>query len=169
MKEPPSVLRCAGWATKIEGTTVDVSFPPPRDGEYFAYTQTVGVVGAIHSMEFPADDGSGCGRSAPHWRPAAPSYSSPPKGRRSTALRRRVATEGWVRRASARNIVTGEGPDASAALASHPGIDKVAFTGSTGMGKLVGKAAMDNMTRASLRARRGSLPSSCSTTPIPLP
>src|SRR6185369_7839236 len=37
-----------------------------------------------------------------------------------------------------------------AALASHPGIDKIAFTGSTAVGKLIGKAAIDNMTRLSL-------------------
>jgi phenylacetaldehyde dehydrogenase len=48
------------------------------------------------------------------------------------------------------NVVTGHGHTAGAALASHKGIEKVAFTGSTEVGKLVGKAALDNMTRVSL-------------------
>ena len=48
------------------------------------------------------------------------------------------------------NVVTGWGPETGAALASHPGVDKVAFTGSTATGIQVGKAAIDNMTRFSL-------------------
>ena len=46
--------------------------------------------------------------------------------------------------------MTGEGPTAGAALAAHPGIDKVAFTGSTAVGKRIGQAALENMTRLSL-------------------
>ncbi len=45
------------------------------------------------------------------------------------------------------NIVTGTGAEAGAALAAHPGIDKLAFTGSTPVGKLIGHAAVENMTR----------------------
>jgi phenylacetaldehyde dehydrogenase len=48
------------------------------------------------------------------------------------------------------NVVTGFGHTAGAALSSHPGINKVAFTGSTEVGKLIGKAAVDNLTRMSL-------------------
>jgi acyl-CoA reductase-like NAD-dependent aldehyde dehydrogenase len=44
----------------------------------------------------------------------------------------------------------GWGPETGAALASHPGVDKVAFTGSTGTGIAFGKAAIANMTRFSL-------------------
>src|SRR6202022_3892616 len=48
------------------------------------------------------------------------------------------------------NIVPGYGVTAGAALAAHPGIDKVAFTGSTEVGKLVAKAAAENLTKVSL-------------------
>ncbi len=48
------------------------------------------------------------------------------------------------------NIVTGYGETAGAALASHRGIDKIAFTGSTEVGKLIAKAAADNLTKVSL-------------------
>jgi len=48
------------------------------------------------------------------------------------------------------NVVTGWGPKTGAALTSHPGVDKIAFTGSTATGIAVGKAAIENMTRFSL-------------------
>jgi acyl-CoA reductase-like NAD-dependent aldehyde dehydrogenase len=48
------------------------------------------------------------------------------------------------------NIVPGYGETAGAALASHAGIDKIAFTGSTEVGKLVAKAAAENLTKVSL-------------------
>jgi acyl-CoA reductase-like NAD-dependent aldehyde dehydrogenase len=48
------------------------------------------------------------------------------------------------------NIVPGFGETAGAALASHSGIDKIAFTGSTEVGKLIAKAAAENLTKVSL-------------------
>uniref|UniRef100_UPI0023623F91 aldehyde dehydrogenase family protein n=1 Tax=Serratia liquefaciens TaxID=614 RepID=UPI0023623F91 len=48
------------------------------------------------------------------------------------------------------NIVTGDGVNAGAPLVRHPLIHKVSFTGSTEVGKLIGKAAVDNMTRCTL-------------------
>jgi phenylacetaldehyde dehydrogenase len=48
------------------------------------------------------------------------------------------------------NIVTGDGETAGAALASHPGIDKIAFTGSTAVGKAIARSAAENVTRVSL-------------------
>jgi acyl-CoA reductase-like NAD-dependent aldehyde dehydrogenase len=48
------------------------------------------------------------------------------------------------------NIIPGYGETAGAALASHKGIDKIAFTGSTEIGKVIAKAAADNLTKVSL-------------------
>ncbi|MFC9356776.1 aldehyde dehydrogenase [Rhodococcus sp. NPDC057014] len=48
------------------------------------------------------------------------------------------------------NVVTGTGPEVGKALAGHPGIDKIAFTGSTAVGIEVGRAALQNMTRVLL-------------------
>jgi (Z)-2-((N-methylformamido)methylene)-5-hydroxybutyrolactone dehydrogenase len=48
------------------------------------------------------------------------------------------------------NVVTGWGPEAGQALAAHPGVDKIAFTGSTQVGKLIAHAAADNLTRLTL-------------------
>jgi acyl-CoA reductase-like NAD-dependent aldehyde dehydrogenase len=48
------------------------------------------------------------------------------------------------------NVVTGWGPETGQALAAHPGVDKIAFTGSTRVGKLIAHAAADNLTRLTL-------------------
>jgi acyl-CoA reductase-like NAD-dependent aldehyde dehydrogenase len=48
------------------------------------------------------------------------------------------------------NIIPGYGETAGAALASHPGINKIAFTGSTEVGKIIARAAAENLTKVSL-------------------
>src|SRR5262249_19202243 len=48
------------------------------------------------------------------------------------------------------NVVTGWGPEVGKALAGHPGIDKIAFTGSTEVGRAVAHAAAENFTRVTL-------------------
>jgi aldehyde dehydrogenase (NAD+) len=48
------------------------------------------------------------------------------------------------------NVVTGWGPEVGKALAGHPGIDKIAFTGSTAVGRAVAHAAAENFTRVTL-------------------
>src|SRR5207245_11614206 len=48
------------------------------------------------------------------------------------------------------NIVPGYGETAGAALASHPGENKIAFTGSTEVGELIAKSAADNLTKVAL-------------------
>jgi aldehyde dehydrogenase (NAD+) len=48
------------------------------------------------------------------------------------------------------NVVTGWGPEAGKALAAHPDVDKIAFTGSTQVGKLIAHAAADHLTRLTL-------------------
>jgi acyl-CoA reductase-like NAD-dependent aldehyde dehydrogenase len=48
------------------------------------------------------------------------------------------------------NVLTGWGPEVGKALTSHTGVDKIAFTGSTQVGKLIAHAAADNLTRVTL-------------------
>lgn len=140
----------AGWATKIEGSTVDVSFPRPRDGDYFAYTrkEPVGVVGAIIPWNFPLM--MAAWKIGPALATGCTVVLKPAEETPLTALRLGELLQKVGCPKGVVNIVTGEGAEAGAALAAHPGIDKIAFTGSTEVGKLVGKAAIDNMTRASL-------------------
>jgi phenylacetaldehyde dehydrogenase len=140
----------AGWATKIEGATVDVSFPRPRQGEYFAYTrkEPVGVVGAIIPWNFPLM--MAAWKIGPALATGCTVILKPAEETPLTALRlgEILLEVGFPK--GVVNIVTGNGHTAGAALAAHSGIDKIAFTGSTEVGKLVGGAAMDNMTRVSL-------------------
>ena len=141
---------CAGWATKIEGTTVEPSLPGFRKNEFFAYTrrEPVGVVGAIIPWNFPllmAVWKIGPALATGCCVVLKPAEDTPLSALRLAALALEAGVPPGVL-----NVVTGDGPAAGAALAAHPGIDKVAFTGSTAVGKRIGQAALENMTRISL-------------------
>ena len=141
---------CAGWATKLEGTTVELSQPAFRKNEFLGYTrrEPVGVVGAIIPWNFPLM--MAVWKVGPALATGCSIVLKPAEDTPLTALRlAELALEAGFPK-GALNVVTGDGVGAGAALASHPGIDKVAFTGSTAVGKLIGKAAIDNMTRLSL-------------------
>ncbi len=139
----------AGWATKIEGRTLDVSLGMPGE-EYQAYTlrQPVGVVGQITPWNFPLAMASW--KLAPALATGCTSVLKPAEQTSLTALRlgELIMEAGFP--AGVVNIVTGMGETAGAALTQHPGVDKIAFTGSTSVGKLIGKTAMDTVKRFSL-------------------
>jgi phenylacetaldehyde dehydrogenase len=141
---------CAGWATKLEGTTVELSQPSFRKNEFLGYTrrEPVGVVGAIIPWNFPLM--MAVWKVGPALATGCSIVLKPAEDTPLTALRlAALALEAGFPK-GALNVITGDGVGAGAALASHPGIDKVAFTGSTAVGKLIGKAAIENMTRLSL-------------------
>ena len=139
----------AGWATKIEGKTLDVSLGMPGE-EYQAYTlkQPVGVVGQITPWNFPLAMASW--KIAPALATGCTMVLKPAEQTSLTALRlgELIMEAGFP--AGVVNIVTGMGETAGAALVEHPGVDKIAFTGSTSVGKIIGKACMDSMKRVSL-------------------
>ena len=140
----------AGWATKIEGSTMDLSVPLMRERELFGFTrrEAVGVVGAIIPWNFPLL--MAAWKVAPALTCGCTMVLKPAEETPLTALRfAELALEAGYP-PGVLNVVTGHGHTAGAALAGHKGIEKVAFTGSTEIGKLVGKAALDNMTRVSL-------------------
>ena len=139
----------AGWATKIEGKTLDVSIGMPGE-EYQAYTlrQPIGVVGQITPWNFPL--AMAAWKLAPALATGCTSVLKPAEQTSLTALRlgELILEAGFP--AGVVNIVTGMGETAGAALTQHPGVDKIAFTGSTSVGKLIGKTAMDTVKRFSL-------------------
>ncbi len=140
----------AGWATKIEGVTVQPTAPPPRNAEYVAYTvrEPVGVVGAIVPWNFPLL--MAAWKIAPALAAGCTVVLKPAEETPLTALLLgELALEAGFA-AGVLNVVTGDGATAGAALAAHPGVDKLTFTGSTEVGKLVGKAAMENLNRVTL-------------------
>ena len=140
----------AGWATKIEGATMDVSVPLVRSREFFGFTrrEPVGVVGAIIPWNFPLL--MAAWKSGPALATGCTIVLKPAEETPLSALRFAQLIQEAGYPAGVFNVVTGHGHTAGAALASHKDIQKVAFTGSTEIGKLVGKAALDNMTRMSL-------------------
>jgi phenylacetaldehyde dehydrogenase len=141
---------CAGWATKLEGTTVEPSLPSFRKNEFFAYTrrEPVGVVGAIIPWNFPLL--MAVWKIGPALATGCSVVLKPAEDTPLSALRLAALALDAGFPPGAFNVVTGDGPTAGAALAAHPGIDKVAFTGSTAVGKRIGQAALENMTRLSL-------------------
>ena len=138
----------AGWPTKIEGNTVPIS-ALPAPGEYLAYTlrEPVGVVGQIIPWNFPLlmaawklGPALACGCTVV----LKPAEQTPLSALRLGELLLEAGLPAGVV-----NIVTGFG-DAGAALAAHHDVDKVAFTGSTEVGRLIVQAAAGNLKKVSL-------------------
>ncbi len=141
----------AGWATKIEGSTIDVSFPRPRQGgEWFAYTrrEPVGVVGAIIPWNYPLM--MAVWKLGPALATGCTVVLKPASETPMTALRlaELVLEAGFP--AGVVNVITGPGSVLGKALSSHPDVDKIAFTGSTQVGRDVGHSVVDRMARVSL-------------------
>ncbi|WP_213308425.1 aldehyde dehydrogenase family protein [Paraburkholderia sacchari] len=140
----------AGWATKIEGSVIDASMPYMPNSEMFSYVrkEPAGVVGAIIPWNFPLL--MAAWKIAPALATGCTVVLKPAEDTPLSALRlgELIVEAGYPQ--GVVNIVTGYGHRAGAALARSPGIDKIAFTGSTQTGKLIGHAALDNITRMSL-------------------
>ena len=134
----------AGWATKIEGNTI------PFNSAYHTYTlrEPVGVVGQIIPWNFPllmAAWKLGPALATGNCVVLKPAEQTPLTALRLGELLQEAGLPDGVV-----NIVSGYGETAGAALAAHDDVDKVAFTGSTEVGKLIVKAAAGNLKKVSL-------------------
>ena len=140
----------AGWATKIEGNTIPLSVPYTPKAKYLSYTlrEPVGVVGQIIPWNFPLL--MAAWKLGPALATGCTVVLKPAEQTPLSALRlgelimEAGFPEGVV------NIVPGYGETAGAALAAHMDVDKVAFTGSTEVGKLIVHAATGNLKKVSL-------------------
>jgi len=134
----------AGWADKNHGQTI------PIDGDFMTYTrhEPVGVCGQIIPWNFPL--------LMQAWKlgPALATGNTvvmklaeqtPLTGLHIASL---VKEAGFP--AGVVNVVPGYGPTAGAAIANHPDVDKVAFTGSTEVGKIIQRSAADSIKRVTL-------------------
>ncbi len=134
----------AGWATKIEGNTI------PFSNKFFAYTrrEPVGVVGQIIPWNFPLL--MAAWKLGPALATGCTVVLKPAEQTPLSALllAELVAEAGFPE--GVVNVVTGYGETAGAALAAHPDVDKIAFTGSTEVGKLIVQAATGNLKKVSL-------------------
>ena len=139
----------AGWATKLEGQTLDNSIPIPGP-KWVTWTQRepLGVVAAVVPWNFPL--AIALWKVAPALATGCTVVLKPSEETPLTALRlAELAIEAGFP-PGVLNVVCGRGATAGAALVAHPGIDKVSFTGSTPVGRAIGHAAVDNMTRFTL-------------------
>jgi phenylacetaldehyde dehydrogenase len=139
----------AGWATKIEGTTTNVSIGIPNL-EFHAYTlrQPVGVVGQIIPWNFPLV--MAALKLAPALACGCTSILKPAEQTPLTAIRLVELAEQAGIPKGVINLITGFGETAGQAIVEHPLVRKIAFTGSTPVGKHIGKVAMDSLKRVSL-------------------
>src|SRR5262249_4262061 len=140
----------AGWATKIEGNTIPLSVPYALGVKFHAYTlrEPVGVVGQIIPWNFPFL--MAAWKLGPALATGCTVVLKPAEETPLTALRLGELIQEAGFPDGVVNIVTGFGETAGAALAAHPGVDKVAFTGSTEVGKLILKAATNDLKKVSL-------------------
>jgi phenylacetaldehyde dehydrogenase len=140
----------AGWATKLEGTTIPISMPHAANSSYFAYTlrEPVGVVGQIIPWNFPLL--MAAWKLAPALACGCTVVLKPAE---QTPLSALLLGELFMEAGFPNgvvNIVPGYGETAGAALAAHDLVDKIAFTGSTEVGKLIVNAATGNLKKVSL-------------------
>jgi phenylacetaldehyde dehydrogenase len=139
----------SGWVTKMEGYTIPISVPYMPGAQFHAYVDRdpIGVVGQIIPWNFPLL--MAAWKLAPALATGVTVVLKPAEQTPLTALRlgelilEAGVPEGVV------NIVTGFG-EAGAALAAHDDVDKIAFTGSTEVGKEIVKAAAGNLKKLSL-------------------
>ncbi|MGO8858520.1 MAG: aldehyde dehydrogenase family protein [Steroidobacteraceae bacterium] len=134
----------AGWATKIRGTTIDLP------GSYLSYTlkEPVGVVAQIIPWNFPLL--MAAWKLAPALATGCTIVLKPAEQTPLSALRlgELVLEAGFP--PGVVNIIPGYGERAGAALAAHPDVDKIAFTGSGEVGKLIVCAAAGNLKKVTL-------------------
>lgn len=137
----------AGWATKVEGKTIPIS---AHGAKFFAYTlrEPVGVVGMIVPWNFPLVMATL--KLAPALAAGCTCVLKPAEQTPLTALMLGELVQEAGIPDGVVNIVTGYGETAGAALAAHPDVDKIAFTGSTEVGKLIVHAAEGNLKKVSL-------------------
>ncbi|MDO8184924.1 aldehyde dehydrogenase family protein [Conexibacter sp. JD483] len=140
----------AGWATKLNGGTINPSVPYMPGAEFHAYTlrEPVGVVGQIIPWNFPllmAAWKLGPALTTGCTVVLKPAEQTPLSALRLAELIQEAGVPDGVV-----NVIPGFGETAGAALAQHPGVDKVAFTGSTEVGKLIAQQATGNLKRVSL-------------------
>ena len=143
----------AGWCTKVNGIAHDVQQTGGISGAYttmHAYTlkEPYGVVGLIFPWNGPVFNA--CTKLAPALAAGCSTVLKPAEETPLSALLlERILLEAGIPDGVV-NLVVGYGHTAGAAITAHPGIEKVAFTGSTEVGKQIVQAAGGNLKRVML-------------------
>jgi phenylacetaldehyde dehydrogenase len=140
----------AGWATKIEGNTIGLSVPYTPGAEYHAYTrrEPIGVVAQIIPWNFPLL--MAAWKLGPALTTGCTVVLKVAEETPLSALRLAELCQEAGLPNGVLNVLTGFGEPCGAPLAAHPLVDKVAFTGSTEVGKLIVKAASNDLKKVTL-------------------
>lgn len=140
----------AGWSTKIEGKTIPLSALTTPGVQYHCYTrrEPIGVVGQIIPWNFPLL--MAAWKLAPALATGCTIVLKVAEETPLSALRLGELMQEAGLPDGVVNIITGFGETAGAALAAHPGVDKVAFTGSTEVGRLIVQAAARDLKHVTL-------------------
>jgi len=140
----------AGWATKIEGSTISLSVPYTPDAQYHAFTrkEPIGVVAQIIPWNFPLL--MAAWKLGPVLATGCTVVLKPAEETPLSALRLAGLCQEAGLPPGVLNVLSGFGESCGAPLAAHPQVDKVAFTGSTEVGRLIVKAAANDLKKVTL-------------------
>jgi len=136
----------AGWADKIHGSTHNINMP----GDFHTYTikEPVGVASLVVPWNYPIV--MAAMKLGPCFAAGCTAVLKPAEDTSLTALRLGEIFLDAGLPEGVLNIVTGYGATVGNALIHHPGINKIAFTGSTATGKAIAHAAADGLKKVSL-------------------
>jgi len=139
----------AGWATKIEGQTIDLSLKQKPGFKNFAFIrkQPIGLVAVIVPWNFPISIASW--KLAPLLAAGCTAVLKPSEITPLSSLYLAQLFEIAGFPPGVVNVITGDG-ETGRSLTTNPNIDKITFTGSTEIGKIIGQSAMKNLTPISL-------------------
>lgn len=140
----------AGWPTKIHGMTIPASPQGKLPGEALTFTlrEPIGVVGAITPWNSPLP--MVMLKIAPALATGCTMVLKPAELTPLTAMRLMELCQQAGVPDGVLNLVNGYGATVGAALAAHPGVDKIAFTGSTEVGRSIVRAAAGNLKKVTL-------------------
>lgn len=140
----------AGWTSKIHGLTIPVSPMDARNGETLTYTrrEPIGVVGAIIPWNAPL--AMAILKLAPALATGCTVVLKPAELTPLTALLLGELAHKAGIPPGVVNVLPGYGHSAGAALAEHPDVDKISFTGSTEVGKKIIQASTGNLKKVTL-------------------
>lgn len=138
----------AGWATKLSGEHIEPSSMPGGSVHAYVRREPIGVAAQIVPWNFPLM--MAVQKIAPALAAGCTLILKPAEQTSLTALRLAdlIAEAGFPK--GVFNLITGMGETAGDRLVRHPDVDKVAFTGSTEVGKLINRAATDTLKRVTL-------------------
>jgi phenylacetaldehyde dehydrogenase len=138
----------AGWASKLGGELIEPQGVPRGTMLSYVSREPVGVAAQIIPWNFPLL--MAALKIAPALTVGCTVILKPAEQTSMTALRLAdlVAEAGFP--PGVLNVITGNGHTAGDFLVKHPGVDKIAFTGSTEVGKLINRNATDSLKRVTL-------------------